>query len=264
MVCLSLNLIFGGSSCPGNFDTIADVVCQALLGQPRLNPEATGETHPKVCRFVDDFFSIMATFGVRGPDHIKELRRLITALFGEAGLNPDKMEGPGTMKAAFGVILDTVKRVFICPWSKLVKFFDLTADYAEGKTSEITYGTLAQIHGLAQHILRTAPGFRRLLLPRLVAGLTDAARANPGNLAFIPPTYVPEFNLAGESAAEGTLMLQRALNLVLRMASLHKGALFSLSPEAMLPIDERMTWPRRPRISCTHDYGCISPRPVPP
>ena len=245
---LHLTMIFGSKSSPGCFEPTGDTIIQTLISTPRIGRSLTGDTHPPVARFCDDLLSIFAMYGERGNDHCGRVRRLIIAMYGELGLNAAKeleVGQPSTMQHAFGVVLDTAKRVMGSPWSKIVKLHDLVRDFVNRKEEGMNYEKLMSVHGLANHVLQCAPGLHRLLMPRLQAGLASAATKHPGDFKRIPGNTIPNFNLRGETPGEGLLMLRRALRVVLFLAAIKKGRLFRVTPEMMLPLSERKSWPGR-------------------
>ena len=278
-VCVHLTMIFGSGVSPGCFEPYGDVIIQTVMGLPRDSvfpesdkeqsglsgntrrrtrkgkagrPPETGDTHPEARRFVDDIFSIVALFGERVPDHLQRMRRVITSLFGREGLNLEKQgeEGePTTFKHAFGVVIDSVKRLAGAPWSKIVKLKDLVTPFINGEEDSLDYSLLTRVRGLASHVLVAAPGLARILMPRLDAGLSDLGKRFPGEQSRIPSTATPSFKLKGETHDQGRLMLRRALALVVRLGGIRKGALFRVPWEHLLPREIRTTWPGREAAS---------------
>ena len=246
-----LTMIFGSKASPGCFEPLGDAVTQALMSEARPFPEDTGERHPQISRFVDDFLSQIAMSGKRAEDHIERLKRIIHSLFGKQGLNEEKeaREGePGgqlsTLMHTFGVILDTLERLFKTPWSKLVKLRNLVAGYLNEEGTRMTYEQLTQVRGLAQTVTQCSTGLQRILMPRLDMGLSNAARAHSsGSESKIPKDALACFNLNGESEEQGEEMLRFELRLFLNLAHIRQGKLLQCTPEAMLSRGEREAWP---------------------
>lgn len=272
-VIVHLTLIFGSGASPGNFEIFGDVLVQTLLSEdrdeqsdpaggiaevppspktrsrrPKRPTPPVGATHPPVNRFVDDTLSIMAMFGRRSDDHLARLRRIITSLLGPGGLNTEKEDEvgkPSAFKHAFGVVIDSVERLFMAPWSKLCKLHHAAEEFLTSTAARLTYSQLTMIRGVTRHTLICAPGLNRLILPRLDAGLSDAGSKHAGRAQGVPDDYQPSFALKGETMEEGDAMLRRALGLVLHLASIERGKLFRCTPETLLPRSIRETWPGR-------------------
>ena len=241
-----LTMIFGSGASPGCFDVLGDAVVSVLKGTPREAQKETGEEHPGVDRFVDDFFSLVAHHGTRGEDHLQRLRAIIVRLFGEGGHNLAKQGETGTLSGlqnAFGVMVDCVERKFKAPWSKVVKLNNLVKEFAEGREKAMTYKTLASCRGLMYHVTKSCQAWRRLVMPRLDRGLESASRLHPGDPKKIPHDLEVQVNLAGETVEQGNHMLRFVLRLTLYLASIDHGVLLKCDPEAMLSREEREVWP---------------------
>lgn len=237
-----LNMIFGSAASPGAYDVLGDSIVQALLLSPRKEPEVNGPTHPEVARFVDDYLSITAMVGNRGPDHMERLRQLIRSLFGPGGLNEEKDEvtgGLSSLKQSFGVVLDTVERKIKRQWSKVAKAFDLCSEFINEQAAGLSQNQTEVLRGVLQHVLTPAPALQRLVMPRLDAGLAsfDPSRRDPKALA--------NFRLKGETKEQGTSMLRFSLRLLFALSNIDQGKLLEVSPEALLSRGARTAWPGR-------------------
>ena len=249
-----LTMIFGAAASPGCYEVFGDAIITTLLTQGREDLEKTGPSHPETARFVDDFLSIMAVFGNRAPDHVARLRFLIQALFGEEGLNQEKLEEVGDLssfKHAFGVVIDSVERLFKAPWSKVCKLDKLVEPFINSK-EKINLDVLYSLRGVAWHVTICAPSFRRFVMARLDAGLSDAAKngklkVRSQSSRFSHPkmdrSYQPSFALRGETPEQGEEVLRYALRLTLALAAVKKGKLLEVKPEAILPRAARCSWP---------------------
>ena len=274
LVAVYLTMIFGAASSPGLFEPLGAVVLQVLQASPRVpfefedspqtcSPEQrqehlshVGDTHPQAARFVDDVISMIAQWGDRAHDHMARLKRIIVALFGEGGLNLGKQDEEGQLsnfKHAFGVVIDALDRVARAPWSKIVKVYHIARDFVNGDQLELCYEDITTMRGLLNHVLLCASGMGRMVLPRLDAALADAAQQHPG-APSIPKSFIPNTKLSGESREQGREMLRGKLNLLLRLALIDKGALFSVPLEALLPRHVRQTWPGKETREDQIDY----------
>ena len=248
---VNLTLIFGAGPAPGDFDPLGDAILKTVLAEERPTEswKLVGERHPECGRFVDDLFSIIAMTGNRCGDHIRRLRRIVVAIMGPGGINVEKQEEEGTptcFKHAFGVVLDAVDRLVMAPWSKIVKLFHLSIDFVNGVTEGLSLESLEQIRGVASHILFCCPGrgLARVILPRIDAALSDAAKQFPW-MKHPPGSYIPSPMLRGEDDSTGRENFRRALNLLLRLSVIDKGKLLRCSYEMVLSPEVRATWPGR-------------------
>ena len=244
LLLVNLTMIFGSGASPGDFEPLGDGVLKTVQGSLRENVAETGETHPAMVRFVDDYLSVVAMYGTRFEDHVDRLRSVIVALLGPAGINIEKgaAEGkPSCFKHAFGVVIDTVDRQLLAPWSKVVKLCNLTRAFVNGEQKYLTMNEIEKIRGVAQHVLFNGPGLGRMLLPRLDAAIADGARKHGGGK--VPADFIPEPRLGHEDGEQAHELLRRALNIVLRLSTIEKGALLKQSYEASLPPEIRTTWP---------------------
>ena len=238
-------MVFGSKVSPGSYDVLGDLIVPAMLLEERNNPEINGATHPQVARFVDDYLSVTAMVGDRGQDHLSRMRKLIRSLFGEDGLNHEKDEVSGqlsSLKRAFGVVIDAVERVYKSQWSKVIKAYNLLEPFMESKVDSLTQNETEVARGILHHVLTTARGFQRLVLPRLDRGLAsftpEGGQAGRGD-------GPAKFNFIGETPEQGTAMLRFELRLVFALANVKNGKLLECSPETLLPKAVRLSWPGR-------------------
>jgi hypothetical protein len=186
---VNLNLPFGPTCSPGIFDVLGDLLikglrftdrpCEGNTAAEELWENPVGDSHPEVARFVDDLFSLIAQHGNRSTDHLLRLRGQLTDCLGDHALNLKKQGVEGTTepyKHAFGAVLDCCGRKLKSCWSKLVKVSNLLLPFINGEVPTLTGETVEQVRGVAGHVTACAPGMARLLLPRLDAWLSAAAR----------------------------------------------------------------------------------------
>jgi len=209
-----------------------------------------GESHPEMARFVDDLLSIIAMAGNRCQDHLTRLRRLIVEFLGPHAQNLLKqgVEGmPQALKHTFGPITDCVGRYQMMPWSKICKLTLLAKDFANGDQLELTIGLAQELRGILGSCESCYPGFARMLIPRLDAMASHAARQFPDHKCP-PREFCADPSLKGEGdRCRARERQRRTWNLFLRLARLDQGALLKVSLEAALPVPIRLSFPGKER-----------------
>ena len=214
---------------------------------PRIDLRLTGVNHPDCERFVDDIMTLVAHHGYRAADHKSRLVDIIQQLFGADGTNLEKQGLEGTMenfKYAFGALLDLQRREVRVPGAKLKKAYDIAAKFLEKRGQVISCGEAQRLRGVLGSMTCWCPSMSALVLPRLDAIASNAAKANPG--LATPPAYCiasPAFKDEQGSETEAWESLRLCLDFFFRLASIQNGTLMRVPFESGLPLLERLTFP---------------------
>ena len=238
---------FGARSSPGIFEVPGDAIVKAVWMTPRIDPRLTGADHPDSARFVDDVMSVVAHHGDRAEDHKSRLVGIIQKLFGPEGINLEKQGLEGTMenfKYAFGALLDLQKREVKVPGAKLKKAFDLAEEFLTQRCKAFSCGVAQKLRGVLGSITCWCPPMSALVLPRLDAIASNAAKAHP-QVPTPPPDFIasPAFSDEQGSESDAWESLRLCLDFFFRLASIRDGALMRVSFEGGLPLLDRLTFP---------------------
>jgi len=247
LVLVNLEIVFGSKSSPGLFEVMGDLIIKGLSMTPKVNPKFSGDNHPRSRRFVDDIFYSVAMSGSRYEEHRASILRLLRAMLGEDAVNLEKQGREGeaeNYKYAFGCGIDFQRRQVWAPGAKVKKAYDLCQKFLDREEKHLNVGTVQKLSGVLQAVISFAvPSFKKVVLPRLYAIISNATKANPG-LDKLPQGMVAAPCLRDEANEDlAWEQLRFNLRLFFGLASINDGALLSTSFEGCLPLQQRLTFP---------------------
>ena len=226
---------------------MGDLIIKALNMTPKVNPKFSGDKHPRSRRFVDDIFYSVAMSGSRYEEHRASILRLLRAMLGEDAVNLEKQGREGeaeNYKYAFGCGIDFQRQEVWAPGAKMKKAYDLCQKFLDREEKHLNVGTVQQVSGVLQAVIGFAvPSFKKVVLPRLYAIISNATKANP-DLNKLPQGMVAAPCLRDEVNEDlAWEQLRFNLRLFFGLASINDGALMCTSFEGCLPLQQRLTFP---------------------
>jgi hypothetical protein len=226
---------------------MGDLIIKALNMTPKVNPKFSGDKHPRSRRFVDDIFYSVAMSGSRYEEHRASILRLLRAMLGEDAVNLEKQGREGeaeNYKYAFGCGIDLQRREVWAPGAKMKKAYNLCQKFLDREEKYLNVGEVQQLSGVLQAVIGFAvPSFKKVVLPRLYAIISNATKANP-DLNKLPQGMVAAPCLRDEVNEDlAWEQLRFNLRLFFGLASINDGALMCTSFEGCLPLQQRLTFP---------------------
>ena len=238
------SLTFGGADAPGVWENQGSAPSDASSEIPWPDSAKDGPTVPRHDRCTDDTFHEVAFRGNRQERYMQAFEQLMRVFAGRSANNTvkDGESGGFTPKQhAFGSLVDSFRRRFISPLSRLCRVEPAIQRYLADPQLHFTGAEVASVRGSLDSCLKNAPQLKDLVMPRFDAMLSDIAVQHGTKTP--PDDFEPSPAIGGETPDQGKSMLKMAMSVVWRFVTLGNGKYIYRSFEECLEREYRDAWP---------------------